>query len=120
MPRVSQSPVRYRLDLTEQEARVVRRLLEQAEYSDLDNRTAGTISRVLRRIQLPTPQDRLPAKVWIVESEHKEVPGRRVSVFARKADADRHRALMRGRYPGMLEYCDVDEHPVHTTKEPTS
>ncbi len=51
-------------------------------------------------------------RVWIVETEHKEVPGRQVSVFAAKADADRHRALMRARYPGMLEYCDVEEHPV--------
>ena len=56
MPRVSKTPARYRLDLTEQEARVVRRLLEQAEYADLDNRTAGTIARVVRRIQFPNLQ----------------------------------------------------------------
>ncbi len=56
MPRVSKTPARYRLELTEQEARVVRRLLEQAEYSDLDNRTAGTIARVVRRIQFPNLQ----------------------------------------------------------------
>lgn len=60
MPRVSKAPVRYRLDLTEQEARVVRRLLEQAEYADLDNRTAGTIARVVRRIQFPNLQGGQP------------------------------------------------------------
>lgn len=60
MPRVSKTPARYRLDLTEQEARVVRRLLEQAEYADLDNRTAGTIARVVRRIQFPNLQGGQP------------------------------------------------------------
>ena len=60
MPRVNKAPARYRLDLTEREASVVRRLLEQAEYADIDNRTAGTIARVVRRIQLPNLQESAP------------------------------------------------------------
>lgn len=57
MPRMNKAPALYRLDLTEQEARVVRRLLEQAEYADIDNRTAGTLARVVRRIQFPNLQE---------------------------------------------------------------
>ena len=60
MPRPSKDAPRYRLDLTEQEAGVVRRLLEQAQWADIDNRTAGTVARVVRRIQRPNLQDRTP------------------------------------------------------------
>ena len=112
MPRPCKDAPRYRLDMTEREAEVVRRLLEQLEYADTDNRTAGIGARVLRRIQLPTPQDHTLARVWIVETEHKEVPGRQVSVFAAQADAETHAKRMRARYPRMLAYCDVAEHPV--------
>jgi chorismate mutase len=58
MPKIAKTAARYRLDMTDREAEVIRRLLEQAEYADLDNRTAGTIARVVRRIQFPN----LPAK----------------------------------------------------------
>jgi hypothetical protein len=104
--------------MTEREAEVVRRLLEQLEYADTDNRTAGIGARVLRRIQLPTPQDPALARVWIVETEHKQVLGRQVSVFATQADAETHAKRMRARYPRMLAYCDIEEHPVEPATAP--
>ena len=51
-------------------------------------------------------------RVWIVESEHKEVPGRQVSVFAAQTDAKAHAKRLRARYGRMLAYCDIDKHPV--------
>ena len=51
-------------------------------------------------------------RVWIVESEHKEVPGRQVSVFAAQADAKAHAKRLRARYGKELAYCDIKEHPV--------
>lgn len=57
-------------------------------------------------------------RVWIVESEHKELPGRQVSVFAAQADAKAHAKRLRARYPGMLAYCDIEEHPVEPATAP--
>ena len=61
MPRMSKAPALYRLDLTEREAEVVRRLmLDQADFADIDNRTVGTLRRVARRIRRPNLQESAP------------------------------------------------------------
>jgi len=56
---VTKTPARYRVDLTEREAELVRRVLDQTvSTSELSNRTIGVLERVLRRIQFPN----LPVK----------------------------------------------------------
>jgi len=107
--------------MTGSEAKVVRRLLMAAKWPDTvdaDRRTIAIAARLLRSFQPIVPQGHKLARVWIVESEHKEVPGRQVSVFEAQADAERHQGRMQDRYPGALEYCECDEHPVEPTTCP--
>lgn len=51
----------------------------------------------------PAPGD----KVWLVEAEHKEVPGRLLSAFGTADEAARHAAGMRSKHRGKLAYVET-------------